>query len=81
MVFFTNEVYRERTVRHYLIWLDIEWNVFLAILVSDFVFIIIRSFVRHKVSMDQLPVKKQLNNIDTVSAIKPVLNVFNTSFT
>lgn len=59
------------------LWLEVEWLVFLGTLISNAVFIALRSFVRHKIQLDHIPEKKQLPNIDTILAIVEVANSFN----
>lgn len=40
------------------IWLELEWMIFGATLISNVVFIIFRSCVRHKIQLDQVPERK-----------------------
>jgi hypothetical protein len=59
------------------IWLEIEWLVFLGTLISNSLFIAIRTLFRHKIQLDSIPLKKQIPNIDTIIAIVEVSNAFN----
>lgn len=59
------------------IWLEIEWGVFLGTLLSNALFLALRSCFRHKIQMDIIPEKKQLPNVDTIMAIVEVANAFN----
>jgi hypothetical protein len=70
--------YRWKVAQHYLIWLDFEWLTFVIIIFSQVFFLMIRSFVRLKVNLDRLKIKKQLNNIDSISASRPALNLYTT---
>lgn len=58
------------------IWLELEWMIFSATLISNVVFIMVRSCVRHKIQLDQVPERKQLPNVDTIIAIKEVVDAF-----
>lgn len=58
------------------IWLEIEQLVFMSILVSNVVFILIRSCVKHKLQLDSIDEKRQLPNIDTIIAVSEVANAF-----
>ena len=49
-------------------------------LISNIVFIAIRSCVRHKLQLDLIDEKKQLPNVDTIIAISEVANAFNAQF-
>lgn len=51
------------------LWLIIEQLVFISTLASNVIFIIIRSFVRHKLQLDLIDEKRQLPNVDTIIAI------------
>lgn len=57
-------------------WCEIEWLVFGGTLISNIIFLCIRSLVRHKIQFDVLPERKQLPTIDTIFAIIDVSNAF-----
>lgn len=54
------------------VWLAIEQLVFTSLIVSNMVFLCIRSFVRHKLQLDLIDEKRQLPNVDTLIAISEV---------
>lgn len=58
-------------------WLAIEQLVFTSLLISNMVFLCLRSQVRHKLKLDLLDQKKRLPNIDTIIAIQEVVQAFN----
>jgi hypothetical protein len=58
------------------LWLVIEQLVFMSTLISNVVFLLIRSQVRHKLQLDAIDEKKQLPNVDTIIAISEVANAF-----
>lgn len=51
------------------LWLIIEQLVFIAMIISNMTFLMIRSFVRHKLTLDSIDEKRQLPTVDTVMAI------------
>lgn len=51
--------------------------VFLATLISNGLFIVLRTCMRHKIQLDQIPERKQLPGVDTIIAIQEVVNAFN----
>lgn len=59
------------------LWLIIEQLVFISTLVSNMLFIGIRSCVRHKLQLDIIDEKRQLPNVDTIIAVSEVANAFN----
>lgn len=62
------------------LWLIIEQLVFISTLVSNMVFIAIRTCVRHKLQLDLIDEKRQLPNVDTIIAASEVANAFNAQF-
>jgi hypothetical protein len=62
------------------LWLIIEQLVFIGTLVSNMMFIAIRSCVRHKLNLNMIEERKQLPNIDTIIAISEVANAWNAQF-
>ena len=63
------------------IWLEVELAVFYGLLISNAFFLALRSCVRHKLQLDNIPDRKKLPNIDTVIAIKELTNAFNAQMT
>lgn len=59
------------------IWLTVEWLTFLAIIISNILFLAFRSCFHHKIQLDKVPERKQLPNIDTIIAVQEVANAFN----
>lgn len=59
------------------VWLAIEQLVFVSLIISNMVFLCLRSQVRHKLQLDLLDEKKQLPNVDTIVAISEVVQAFN----
>jgi hypothetical protein len=59
------------------LWFEIQWIVFLGTILSNMIFIAIRTIVKHKIVLDHVPERKRLPNIDTILAIRDVANVFN----
>jgi len=59
------------------LWLEVEWLVFLGTLLSNALFIAVRSCVRHKITLVTVPERKKIPNIDTIMAIVDVTNTFN----
>jgi hypothetical protein len=59
-----------------MLWLEVEWGVFMGTLVSNMIFLAIRTQVRHKIQLDQVPEKKQIPGTDTIIAIQEVANAF-----
>ena len=62
------------------LWLVIEQLVFMSTLMSNIVFLLIRSHVRHKLQLDAIDEKNQLPNVDTIIAISEVANAFHAQF-
>jgi hypothetical protein len=62
------------------LWLIIEQLVFISLLLSNMLYIGIRSCVRNKLVLDMIDVKRQLPNCDTVIATTEVVNAFNAQF-
>ena len=58
------------------IWIELEWMIFLAVILSNIFFILIRTMITHKIQLDQVPVRKQLPDVDTIVAIKEVADEF-----
>jgi len=50
--------------------------VFVGTLISNILFIALRTQIRHKIQLDRVPEKKQLPDIDTIIAIQEVANAF-----
>ncbi len=59
------------------LWLIIEQLVFISTLVSNVVFIMIRSCIRNKLQLDMIDEKRQLPNVDTIISISEVANAWN----
>ena len=57
------------TMQASYLWLIIEQLVFISMILSNMLFIAIRSCTRHKLMLDHKDDKRQLPNIDTVIAI------------
>lgn len=62
------------------LWFEIEWLVFLGTLMSNAIFIAFRCLFRHKISVDNVPESKQIPTIDTILAIRGVVDAFNSQF-
>ena len=58
------------------VWIELEWMIFLAVILSNIFFIFIRTMITHKIQLDQVPVRKQLPDVDTIVAIKEVADEF-----
>jgi len=58
------------------VWFEIEWGIFIGNIISNSLFLLIRSLTHHKLQLDQIPVKKQLPEIDTIIAIKVNADAF-----
>jgi len=58
------------------VWFEIEWGIFLGTVISTTLFLVLRSSTHHKLQLDEIPVKKQLPDIDTVIAIKNLSDEF-----
>jgi len=58
------------------VWFEIEWGIFLGTVISTTLFLLLRSCTHHKLQLDEIPVKKQLPDIDTVIAIKNLSDEF-----
>lgn len=58
------------------IFLEIQWIVFLGTILANMLFIMLRTCIRHKIQLDQVPERKQLPQIDTIVAIKEVSDAF-----
>jgi len=50
-------------------WFQVEFGVFIGLIVSNGLFLAIRSCVRHKLQLDEIPERKQLPGVDTILAI------------
>jgi hypothetical protein len=48
----------------------------MSTLVSNVVFILIRSCIKHKLQLDAIDEKRQLPNVDTIIAVSEVANAF-----
>ena len=62
------------------LWLVIEQLVFMGTLMSNISYLMFRSCIRSKLSLDTHDIKKQLPNADTVTATKETINAFNAQF-
>jgi len=58
------------------VWFEVEWGIFVGNIVSNLLFLLLRSFTHHKLQLDQIAVKKQLPEVDTIIAIKDVADAF-----
>lgn len=58
-------------------WFQVELAVFGGLLLSNATFLAIRSCIRHKIQLDEIPERKKLPNVDTILAIQEVANAFN----
>jgi len=58
------------------LWFEVEWGIFVGTIVSNLLFLLIRSCTHHKLQLDSIPVKKQLPEVDTIIAIKDVADAF-----
>ncbi len=59
------------------LWLIIEQLVFISTLVSNVVFIMLRSCIRNMLQLDMIDEKRQLPNVDTIISISEVANAWN----
>ena len=50
-------------------WFQVELGVFIGLLLSNAIFLAIRTCVRHKLQLDDIPERKKLPNVDTILAI------------
>jgi hypothetical protein len=64
-------------IHAYRDWLKIEWYAILFVMLSNMVFLGFRYLCRNKVVFDKLPHKKQMPDVDTVSAVRAVININN----
>lgn len=64
------------TASNYYLWLIIEWLAILGIMITNIVFLILRSCFRHKLQLDKVPAKKQIPNQDTILALKMLINIY-----
>jgi hypothetical protein len=62
------------------IWFEIEWVVFISTLMSNCIFLMLRSCMHHKVKVEEVPERMQLPGIDTIVAIETVVNTFNSQY-
>jgi hypothetical protein len=60
---------------------EVEWTVFLGTIVSNMIFLLFRTFIRHKIQLDRIPERKQLPNVDTIISIMEVSNAFGAQLT
>jgi hypothetical protein len=63
-----------------MIWFEIEWLVFIGTVLSNMLFLALRTCMRHKIQLDQVPERKQLPGVDTIIAIQEVANAFNAQY-
>ena len=63
------------------LFLEVEWTVFLGTILSNMIFLIFRTFIRHKIQLDTIPERKQLPNVDTIISIMDVSNAFGAQLT
>lgn len=62
------------------VWLQIEWVTFVAIIVSNVCFLLLRSCFHHKIRVEDVPERMQLPGIDTIVAIQSIANQFNSQY-
>jgi hypothetical protein len=62
------------------VWLQIEWVAFVAIIVSNVCFLLLRSCFHHKIRVEDVPERMQLPGIDTIVAIQSIANQFNSQY-
>lgn len=67
-------------VRSSVIFLTIDWVSITGIIFGNILFLIIRSFCRHKVNLNQVCESKQIPSADSVIAMKTVMEQFSTHF-
>ena len=73
--------YRDNlTIQSSYLWLIIEQLVFIGTLVSNVMYLALRSLFRTQIVLDQKDTKRQLPNVDTVIASQEVINAFNAQF-
>jgi hypothetical protein len=53
-------------------WLTVEITAFVAIVASNIIFLMCRTCFHHKVQIDKVAERKQLPNVDTITAIESV---------
>jgi hypothetical protein len=64
-------------VKETLLWFYIEWLFFFASILSNCLFLLIRTCVHHKVKVEDIPERLQLPGVDTVACIREVVDTFN----
>lgn len=60
--------------------MEVEWAVFLGTLLSNVVFLAMRTCCTHKIQLDEIPERKQLPGIDTIIAVQEVASAFGAQF-
>ena len=63
------------------VWFVIEQLVFISLIVSNMLFLGIRSCFTHKLRLSAIDEKRQLPTVDTLIAISELANAFNAQFT
>lgn len=59
------------------IWMTTELYTFICTIISNVLFLALRSCIHHKIQLDKVPERKQLPAIDTIVAITEVAAAFN----
>ena len=62
------------------VWFEVEWGIFAGTIFSTTLYLLIRSLTHNKLKLDQVPVKKQLPEIDTIIANRNLSDAFNAAW-